>query len=180
MADKSRNVVKEVKKQIKIVELAEEHGISLTRISSGNFTHRCTCPNPNHKMGSENTDSLYIDEINNNFYCYGCSAGTSCLDFYMICNDVGFSEALSILSEHVDLSDSYVSDRRSADSFVTKLDVSRIVFKFCQENKSKHKDFAKLSIRLDEIFDDIKDDDYKKILSLKNKISQYLERRYRK
>lgn len=180
MAKDPRAVVRQIKRDVKIVDLADEHGISLTRISSGNFTHRCTCPNPNHKMGNENTDSLYIDEVNNNYYCYGCSSNNSCIDFYMICNNLNFSEAVSILSEYIDFDNAEQNSGIGVDNFMQKLEVSRMVFEFCQSNKSKYKDFAKLSIKLDEIFDDIKPNDYKKILSLKRKMKQYLKRRYNK
>jgi len=180
MAKDPKSIVRQIKRDIKITELAEEHGISLTRISSGNFTHRCTCPNPNHKMGNENTDSLYIDAINNNYYCYGCSSNNSCIDFYMICNNnISFSEAVSVLSEYIEFDDTIKDNTNNFDNFTTKLEISRIVFNYCQSNKGRVRDFAKLSIKLDEIFDDIKPNDYKKMSSLKKKIKKYLERRYR-
>lgn len=87
--------------QVNIVDIAEEFEIDLESISSGNFNWRCKCPAKDHKGGLERTPSLYIDSINNNYYCYGCQSSFNCLDFYMICADVSFSEALSILRERV-------------------------------------------------------------------------------
>ena len=59
---------------VSILELAKHFSIPLEQVCSGNFTHKCRCPSPEHKSGSERTGSLYIDGENNNFYCFGCGA----------------------------------------------------------------------------------------------------------
>ena len=87
---------------IKISDIAESQGISLTEANSGNFTHRCKCPGTEHKSGLERTGSLYIDNQNNNFYCFGCGASNNAIDFYMLCTDRTFSEAIEDLSSSVD------------------------------------------------------------------------------
>ena len=179
MGKSDKSLIGHIKRQIKIVDLAEEHGIPLTKICSGNFTHRCKCPNINHKMGSENTDSLYIDSINNNFYCYGCSANSSSIDFYMICNNTNFSESVSILSDHISSDEEFHKDSRAVDSFWIKINISNLIRNFCIDNKSKYNEFAKLSIRLDSILRDIDHDDYKKLLSLENNIKKYLKEKYK-
>jgi len=176
----SKTLVSTIKRNVMIVDLADEHGISLSRISSGNFTHRCKCPNKNHKMGGENTDSLYIDSVNNDFYCYGCSAGSSCIDFYMICNDLNFGEALSVMSDYVDFdgsSDGYTAKR--FDDLAIKLSVSNTIREYCQKNKKDYSYFAKLSLKIDDMFDSINNDDYKKLSALDRKIKKFLEGRYR-
>ena len=89
---------------ISIKDIAAENSIGLEPISSGNFTHRCRCPSRNHKHGLERTSSLYIDSNNNNFYCFGCSASSNVIDFYMICKDVSFSDAVTSLGERIDVS----------------------------------------------------------------------------
>ena len=78
----------------------KEHGISLNKNKSEILLYRCKCPNKNHKSGNENTDSLYIDSENNDFYCYGCSAGSSSIDFFMIVNDVNFSYSICYVRLH--------------------------------------------------------------------------------
>lgn len=87
---------------VKISEIAESFGVSLSEISSGNFTHRCKCPGSEHKSGLERTGSLYIDDINNNFYCFGCGASNNAIDFYILCTGKTFSESITDLSEKVD------------------------------------------------------------------------------
>jgi DNA primase len=89
-------------KIIKILDLCESNSIAVEQIVSGNFTHRCKCPFPNHKSGKERTHSLYIDSINNNFYCFGCGASNNSIDFYMLLNGLSFVDAITKLSEMVD------------------------------------------------------------------------------
>tara|TARA_A100001011_G_scaffold394262_1_gene486207 strand:+ start:4037 stop:4594 length:558 start_codon:yes stop_codon:yes gene_type:complete len=85
----------------RILEIAEEVGISLESAASGNFTHRCVCPSKEHKHGAERTPSLYIDSVKNNFYCFGCGASSNVIDFYMMCHDIDFSESLTQMSKYV-------------------------------------------------------------------------------
>ena len=94
---------------VKISEIADSFGVSLSEISSGNFTHRCKCPGSEHKSGLERTGSLYIDDINNNFYCFGCGASNNAIDFYILCTGKTFSESITDLSEKIDPSNSQIS-----------------------------------------------------------------------
>jgi DNA primase len=88
-------------KAVRILYLCERESISTEQIISGNFTHRCKCPFSTHKSGKERTQSLYIDSINNNFYCFGCGASNNSIDFYMLLRDIDFSTAITELSEIV-------------------------------------------------------------------------------
>ena len=87
---------------VKISDIAERAGIRLLEVNSGNFTHKCKCPGADHKGGTERTGSLYIDNINNNFYCFGCSSSNNAIDFHMLCTGMDFSSAIKDLSSHVD------------------------------------------------------------------------------
>lgn len=87
---------------VKISDVAESVGISLEETNTGNFTHRCKCPSPDHKGGLERTGSLYIDNERNNFYCFGCNASNNVIDFYILCTDKSFSESIKDLSAFVD------------------------------------------------------------------------------
>jgi DNA primase len=86
---------------INILEFTKEFGIETESVSSGNFNYRCRCPSPDHKGGGERTGSLYIDSRNNNFYCFGCNIGSNCIDFYMLCTELSFGEAVSELKKRV-------------------------------------------------------------------------------
>tara|TARA_B100000131_G_scaffold323209_1_gene380534 strand:+ start:5721 stop:6260 length:540 start_codon:yes stop_codon:yes gene_type:complete len=87
---------------ISILGIARGLGVSVQEASSGNFTHKCSCPSPEHKNGSERTASLYIDSNKDNFFCFGCGASHNAIDFYMLCSGKTFSEAITDLSKYVD------------------------------------------------------------------------------
>jgi hypothetical protein len=70
--------------------------IKAEMVSSGNFTHRCCCPSPDHKGGRERTSSLYIDSINNNFYCYGCSSSQTDKSGSIVVKPSTFSSLMDI------------------------------------------------------------------------------------
>jgi hypothetical protein len=40
---------------------------------SGEYTIKCSCPNPLHKGGAERTASFYFSETTGRFFCFGCS-----------------------------------------------------------------------------------------------------------
>lgn len=84
----------DISASIKIIDIAEEFALSLEPVSSGNFDYRCKCPSPEHKSGNERTGSLYIDNVNNNYYCFGCNSNRSVIDFYMLCTGMQFSDAM--------------------------------------------------------------------------------------
>ena len=87
---------------VNIARIADKFSVGLEQVNTGNFTHRCKCPSAEHKGGSERTGSLYIDEVNNNFYCFGCGASNNVIDFYMLCAEKDFSESILDLSGYVD------------------------------------------------------------------------------
>lgn len=47
---------------------------------SGKFTHKCSCPNPAHKSGSERTASFYFSRETGQFFCFGCSVYGNAFD----------------------------------------------------------------------------------------------------
>ena len=105
----------DILKHVSIVDVADDASIDLEGVSSGKFEYRCTCPSKNHKGGTERTKSCYINSGDNNFYCFGCNAGYNVIDFYMLCNDCSFSDAMSNLRTMID------ADKiTSKDSFVSK------------------------------------------------------------
>jgi DNA primase len=87
---------------IKISDIAEPMGVSLSPVNSGNFTHKSKCPGEDHKSGLEKTGSLYIDDVNNNFYCFGCGASNNAIDFYILCTGKTFSDSITDLSKMID------------------------------------------------------------------------------
>lgn len=116
-------------KAVKILQLCEMENIVTEQIVSGNFTHRCKCPFSTHKSGKERTQSLYIDSINNNFYCFGCGASNNSIDFYMLLKGIDFSTAIIELSKTVNpesISDDPIDNNIRKNNFSILLEISSI------------------------------------------------------
>lgn len=167
-------------KAVKILDICNEKSIALESVVSGNFTHRCKCPFSSHKSGKERTQSLYIDSVNNNFYCFGCGANNNSIDFYMLLNDIDFSAAISELSNTIDPeligSDIEYEDIKR-NNFSILLEISSI-FKLLYSNESYRNEewLDKLSMKTDlkvESLDVYDVDGAKKVLK---QIKSYLSR----
>lgn len=168
---------KDIVRQVKIVDIAKEFGIELESAVYGNFDHRCRCPNKNHKGGAERTASLYIDSVNNNYYCYGCQSSNNCLDFYMICADVSFSEALSILRTRVTEVGSG-RDEVALDNFSVMLDISHLFRDTMLKHPKDLKWINSLMKQTDGFLDEISKSEVKKTKALLRKLEIMINERY--
>lgn len=125
---------------INILQFAEEFGIELEEVCSGNFNYRCKCPSPEHKGGGERTGSCYIDSKRNNFWCFGCNIGSNCIDFYMLCAELTFKEAIDDLKKRVEpgtVKRKYYTVE--TNNFYTLLQISKLF----RETMSAHTDDLK-------------------------------------
>jgi hypothetical protein len=177
MAVKKFVTKEDITRQVKILDIADEYGIDVETISSGNFNWRCRCPAKNHKSGNERTPSLYIDSINNNYYCYGCQSSFNCLDFYMICADVNFSEALTALRPRAKRTAGVVSDIHQ-DNLPTLLDISKLFREAIYSHPKDLKWINALMKKTDTYLDDIKNEDVKKAQALLFSLKQKIKERY--
>jgi DNA primase len=166
-----------ISKQISIMDIADEFGVELESISSGNFDHRCRCPSQDHKNGGEKTPSLYIDSVNNSFYCFGCHAGNTAVNFYMICSGLGFLDAMNLLKDRVDLSIVDV-EKKKENNFEILLAIS---FLFREAISNYPEDFTwikSIMKKTDKFLLDLKIDDLDRSNKLKLKITEALRKRY--
>lgn len=163
---------------VSIIDIAKDSSIELEAISSGNFTHRCKCPSKDHKSGSERTGSLYIDGDNNNFYCFGCGASNNAIDFYMIANDVSFSEAIIEMSSMVD-PDKVTSEKPNikATNFSVLLSISEYFRSAIKSNPEKMVQIEEVMIKTDQYLDEIDRYDIKKAKALARRVKSTLNRR---
>lgn len=153
----SRN---DIVKQVSIVDIASMFSIGLERVSAGNFQWKCKCPSSEHKHGMEKTSSLYINEKDNNFFCYGCNAGTSVIDFYMMCSNLDFSNSFNELKKLVKQPGKYKSNSQSQrDNLPFLLENSELIRKYLTEDPSRiHSMDSFLRNLDDQIFDLHKDE----------------------
>ncbi len=169
----------EIIKTVTITSLASKFSISLEQINSGNFTHRCKCPSAEHKNGSERTGSLYIDDVNNNFYCFGCGASNNAIDFYILCKAVDFSTAIYDLSEFVDPTKiGKASKERKAMNFSQLLQISNCF----RDAQKQHPDDAawieRLMKKTDGYIKEVDRYDVHRTKALLRKIKDAINRRY--
>lgn len=124
-------IIQHISQSIKITDLAEEFGISLEE-TSGKFDYRCRCPF--HSNGRENTPSLYISSEQNSFFCFGCSKGSNPIDFYILINQVTFTEALQELRQRLKDPQNLVQAPKKESNFGLLLSLSS----FFRENLIQH------------------------------------------
>lgn len=151
-----------------ILDVARDFSIPLEDISSGNFDYRCKCPSTGHKNGMERTNSCYINASDNNFYCFGCNAGSNVIDFHMLCNDGTFLESISYLRTTID--ESKISgappDIKRRSNFSILVDISKEIREYIVSNPHDSKWVNLFMIKVDKFILDIDRYDIKKSTSL--------------
>ncbi len=171
----------DIVQHVRITDIAKEFGIDLEFAASGNFDLRCKCPSEEHKNGNERTSSCYIDSKNNNFYCFGCGVGSNCIDFYMACMGINFSEAMKALKPRVDLSK--VKGKRIEqlpNNFSILLETSALFRKIMISNPKDLKWINNIMKRTDQYLLDIEPTDTKSAQKLYKKLKSLFEKRYGK
>lgn len=170
----------EILKAVSIVDLADKFSIPLERVCSGNFTHRCKCPSPEHKSGSERTGSLYIDGENNNFYCFGCGASNNVIDFYILKTGSDFMTSISDLSELVDPNkvSASTNSARKVSNFLILLSISNMFRRAQKENPSDIEWIESVMRKTDEYIAEIDRYDIKRSKALSSKLHKLFERRF--
>ena len=145
------------------------------------YSRKCVCPFPSHKGGRESTPSFYFYPETNTFWCFGCKAGTTCVDFiskiekiskiqaaFKILNN--FNSELNLNLTVQDYEDSYQEKSKLLFSFSQKMrdvvsqdrslleEVEKIYFTFDKmndkyelDNKALSSLISKLEIKLEEI-----------------------------
>lgn len=70
-----------VGQKISMVKAVQHYGRNVEEVASPTFTHRCTCPNLEHKQGNEKTPSFFFSEKDKTFMCFGCHIRGDVFDF---------------------------------------------------------------------------------------------------
>tara|TARA_Y100000034_G_C6791367_1_gene354361 strand:- start:360 stop:896 length:537 start_codon:yes stop_codon:yes gene_type:complete len=176
------NYTKEqVLRAVNICDVAEKFQITLINANIGNFTHKCKCPYKDHKHGSERTDSLFIDAKNNNFYCFGCGANYNVIDFYLLCGNVSFADAIANLRLMVDPEkvcyNKYVSKE---SNYKILLDISSVFRTYIHKYPEDIDFIIKIMKRTDSYLSKINSDEIEKSSRLLSKVKFFFKERYDK
>lgn len=170
----------DVMRCISITAIASEFGIELEDAASGNFNRRCTCPSKEHKNGNERTGSLYIDTLGNNFYCFGCNTGSNVIDFYMMCTDKDFSNALKDLRGRIDPSKATGTARLPVQSNLGELlKISNLLRETMLKHPKDLKWINELMQKVDRYIFDIPQDNMTKAKALHSRVRQEIQERYK-
>ncbi len=173
--EKRRYSKNQILKLVRILDLCESYSISVEQSLSGNFTHRCKCPFSTHNGGKERTKSLFIDSVNNNFYCFGCGASNNPIDFYMLINSVDFSKAMIDLSNMIDPAikpDTQEFDIKTSN-FSILMEISQ-AFRYLYNNlKDEEEWIDNLSKAVDQKIDSLDQYDVSGALKILDKIREY-------
>lgn len=168
-------MIDKIKKYAMITDIAEKFNIGMVEASVGNFTHRCKCPHPDHKNGSERTGSCYVDAEKNNFYCFGCQAGSSSIDFYMACANLDFSSAIDCMRPMVDGIKGDVEYKSKASNYLILLEISDLFKDKLKENPFCLDELKVVMKKTDEYIDKIKPSDVKRARFLRYKVEEKLK-----
>ncbi len=169
----------DIARNIFILDLVQEFQIPISSIASGNFDHRCRCPSMDHKSGTERTESLYIDSVNNNYYCFGCQSHDSSIDFYMICTGKTFQESIQDLQSRIDPS-KITSSKKDVkkNNFNILFQTSNLFRTYMKRYPNDLKWIEKLMSETDNYISKIKPDDIEKTKKLFHKIRKTLSDKY--
>lgn len=169
----------DISNSISIKTIARNFSIRLESVSSGNFDYKCKCPSPDHKRGMERTGSCYINSKDNNFYCFGCGAGTSVVDFYMLCKDCDFSDAMRDLKLIVGEKNIRPSGRViKPNNFNILLKISLLFKSVMRNHPNDLKWINKVMIKTDSFVQDIKTDDISSAKKLLSNLKDLVSSRY--
>jgi DNA primase len=168
----SRN---DIVKQVSIETVAAEFQIELESISAGNFDWRCKCPSEEHKHGMEKTSSLYINIKKNDFFCYGCNAGSSVIDFYMLCTKKDFASSFRDLKEFVKHPGKYKDSAiKKADNLQVLLHNSKIIREHLLSNNDGIHGMNEFLIKLDQNLFEVHKDEVEYVEKINKKLEKKL------
>ena len=136
-----------IKNQVKIIDLCDEFSIRLELVNNGSFTHRCRCPY--HKSGNERTPSLYIDSENNTFYCYGCGASNTVINFYnLFYPDYDEKDCVMDLKDRIDSTRKYPK-RIVQNNFQLQIEMSGLLRYYNRKFPSRFEEIRGIQKELD-------------------------------
>ena len=118
--------------------------------------------------------------MENNFYCFGCNAGSNPIDFYMLCTGLDFSGALKELRKRIDPTKATGTARIPVQSNLGELlQVSHLLRKTMLSHPTDLKWISDLMQKVDRHIFDIAHDDVSKAKSLYKAVEKQILERYK-
>lgn len=91
--------------RISFVNVLNKYTRHIEEVGSSTFTHRCVCPNPNHKNGGERTPSFYFSDEDKGYRCYGCGITGDVFDLIALMNGMPWGDVVRVFldKENIDV-----------------------------------------------------------------------------
>lgn len=159
----------------------------MEEVGASSFTHKCICPNPDHKQGNERTPSFYFSEQDKTFVCWGCQIRGDVFDFLEIMLGRGADQLAQDYAQQQNLS---LEDCFSSISSEPRFDIGDLshrlglslrdhLLSFKDKGKyEEEKDWVDTMFRrIDDRFDCLESKDYQQAQHFFMQVQIELERR---
>lgn len=181
MGDKKRTALrKKARKSINMEKMLSGIVDEVESISSNSFTHKCKCPNPNHKGGEERTPSFYFSDVDSTFKCFGCNWNGDVFDLIALLKGMPVDalvdkyvkeKGIKVLLDEIDNTVKF-------DILKLKYELSIVLRNHYEAYGDKEADWIdSLSIRVDERFSKLTNADYKEAHSFYMQVLLEVSRR---
>lgn len=189
--EEMQNISKPLSATISFVALANKHCKKIESIASATFTHRCVCPSPFHKNGSERTASFYFSDKDKFYKCFGCNISGDIFDFITLTEGIPWHDTVADLAKNGTVS---LDTLQNSIGKISELELSNYLFDLnidLSHNIRKHilsklnTDLYELECkwadhifkRIDETFIKLVDADFEQAKSFHSQILMEISRR---
>lgn len=189
--EEMQNVAKPLAATLSFVGLASKHCKKIESIASATFTHRCICPNPFHKNGSERSPSFYFSDKDKFYKCFGCNISGDVFDFITLTEGIPWHDIVADLInngtmtlESLQEANSGISEIELANfQFELNIDLSHQIRKYLATRhntpyyEKEYKWADHIFKRIDETFAKLVDSDFEQTKAFHSQILMELSRR---
>lgn len=113
--------------KISLIDIIDKCELKYTRVSSGNFIAKMTCPF--HLDGQERTASLYAS--NTRFHCFACNVDGNAIDFLCLLKGMPYYRAIELLAKAyglVDINEKELEDFVVAEKIPIEQTITPYIF----------------------------------------------------
>jgi len=175
--------------KVNFLDILDKYDIEYSKSFSGSFSHKLKCPLLSHLDGRERTASFFISESHNSFYCFGCNAGGTVIDFVKLYDNICYNEVVDKLFKYIDIKEidtnipnvrERVNPEFTIAFYVLKSGITiREHLKTIKDTKNSYKWYRwadKRFVRLDFYLDKLEDKQWEVVKKYYQKITNFIEK----
>lgn len=95
--------------KISFSDILDKYNLDYYNSPSGEFSIKMRCPLPEHNFGGERTASMFVNESDNSFYCFGCNSGGTVIEFVSRYTKIDIITTLKNMSRDLKIDDSCIA-----------------------------------------------------------------------